>query len=419
MENVLDVKKKKSLNFILPSAYQLNSKTYTGCKGVIIIHLHYIEKIDFCFKYIQNIPLLFDVFITSSNNEIIERLTSMSAESERKYFIIKKENRGRDISSFLVAMREKVLEYDFVCFTHDKKEKTEGTKEDTNAFVYNIWENMLSSEEYIFNILKTFYENPHLGVLLPPEILTLNTPVAYRNTWDLNFDILRQLADELHLNCDLDREKKPISVGTAFWARTAALKPLFEKKWSYEDFPEEPLAGDGTISHAIERCFAYVAQSEGYDTGIVMCDRYAGSRLDLLQEMGSKLYEMTKDIFDTDDLNYILKYEKVQGGIKKFTTGVKTIYIYGTGVMANRCYCVLKAMDIFPDAFVVTHKEKGQTVFHNLPVREITDIELNNDDVGIILGAGQENSLSMMKEISRILPGFKNAISFCDLLMED
>lgn len=419
MENVLNIKKKKNLNFILPSVYQFNGKTYTNCKGIIVIHLHYMERVSFCFHYIQNIPSLFDVYITSSDDGIIERLTNMSTESKRKYFVVQKENRGRDISSFLVAMREKILEYDFVCFTHDKKEKTEETKEDTDDFVYNIWENMLSSGEYILNILKTFYDNPGLGVLLPPEILSRNMPIAYRNTWDLNFDILRKLADELHLNCDLDVKRKPISVGTAFWARTAALKPLFEKKWSYEDFPREPLEGDGTISHAIERCFAYVAQSEGYETGIVMCDHYAGRRMDLLQDVGSRLYEMSREILDTDDLKCILQYEKVQKRIKEFTTGIKIIYIYGTGKLANRCYCFLRAMDILPNAFVVTNKEEGQEVFHNMPVKEITDIEFNCSDAGIILGAGQRNSLSMREEIKRIHPEFKNILSFGDLLMQE
>jgi lipopolysaccharide biosynthesis protein len=53
-------------------------------------------------------------------------------------------------------------------------------------------------------------------------------------------------------------------VGTMFWARTAALKPLFNLKLGWSDYPEEPLPNDGTILHALERLLPFVAQHAGY-----------------------------------------------------------------------------------------------------------------------------------------------------------
>ena len=50
-----------------------------------------------------------------------------------------------------------------------------------------------------------------------------------------------------------------------FWARTAALKPLLELKLTFEDFPEEDAQIDGTIAHAIERLYFFVAESTGFD----------------------------------------------------------------------------------------------------------------------------------------------------------
>jgi len=48
-------------------------------------------------------------------------------------------------------------------------------------------------------------------------------------------------------------------VGTMFWARPIALKPLFDLNFSWEDYPEEPLPYDGTLLHAIERSLGIFA----------------------------------------------------------------------------------------------------------------------------------------------------------------
>ena len=46
-----------------------------------------------------------------------------------KYKVILKRNRGRDVSALLVASRTEILQYKYVCFIHDKQEKSEYTRE--------------------------------------------------------------------------------------------------------------------------------------------------------------------------------------------------------------------------------------------------------------------------------------------------
>ena len=56
------------------------------------------------------------------------------------------------------------------------------------------------------------------------------------------------LEKELNLNVPLDAHKEVIApLGTMFWFRPAALKPLFDHDWQWEDFPPEPNDIDGTI----------------------------------------------------------------------------------------------------------------------------------------------------------------------------
>ena len=53
-------------------------------------------------------------------------------------------------------------------------------------------------------------------------------------------------------------------VGTMFWARTAALAPLFELELGWDDYPAEPLANDGTMLHALERLLPFAAEKAGF-----------------------------------------------------------------------------------------------------------------------------------------------------------
>ena len=53
-------------------------------------------------------------------------------------------------------------------------------------------------------------------------------------------------------------------IGSMFWAKKGALKPLYDLKMEWTDYPVEPIENDGTILHAIERLIPIVAESEGY-----------------------------------------------------------------------------------------------------------------------------------------------------------
>ena len=57
--------------------------------------------------------------------------------------------------------------------------------------------------------------------------------------------------------------------GNMFWARTSAVKDVFEIKYKDSDFPEERGQVDGTIMHAIERIWLFVAEENGYKYQIV------------------------------------------------------------------------------------------------------------------------------------------------------
>lgn len=407
MKNVYDIKREKGLSFILP----LNTRLSTIKKESILIvaHLHYVEKFNECVQYFTDISPEIDIMFSSSNQQIIELLMEYQHRIPAKCTILKKENRGRDISSLLVACREHILKYQYVCFVHDKKEKYKIMADDVSDFMRNLWENTLGSGYYVENVIDTFQKNPSLGVLLPPE--PIGDTIPFRNTWDANFPLMVSLAEKMQLNCDLDIEKKPLSLGTAFWARTDALLKLFHIKWKYEDFDEEPLAEDGTISHAIERSLAYVAHDAGFDTGIVMTDRFAGEYIEKMQDELTAAFCMLKSALHIERVKTLKEELCIWQEMVEFADRFDNVYIYGAGEYGQRCAGLLGALLIRVKGFMVSKRNDKTAGNGRIPVYEISEIELD-DRTGIIVAVSE----AYRSEITELLKlkdhSFKNIFYF-------
>lgn len=389
MKNVFDIKNEKQLDYVLSRDVPLRNLCDTDLRGkvLVVVHLYYLDTLDFYFPYIENIPGYADVIITVSNSHMKQLISQKSFKGKERCRIFYKENRGRDISALLVACRAEILKYEYICFVHDKKEKSESGKIDTEHWIYSLWENVLASTVYINNIILTLRDNPKLGVVVPPLFVSEKHGDLYRNTWYKNFNLSKQLAERLHLQCDLDETKSPITLGTVFWAKVSALKKLFEVEWKYEDFGEEPLPNDGTISHAIERCFAYVAQDAGYETGWVMTDKFAIERMRCMEELLRQTFYYAEKYLGVQTVEQFSNYEKQGKRLKEFYNKYKTLYIYGAGIYGKRCLLLLEYFRIPVKAFLVTEgKEKKQ--IHEIPVLSIEEADLL-ESCGIIVAVSE------------------------------
>ena len=99
----------------------------------------------------------------------------------------------------------------------------------------------------------------------------------------------------LSLSCPMD--DTPVApFGAYFWARCTALQAMFRHDWKYEDFPDEPLPLDSTISHGIERIYPLAVQDEGYYTAWCSPDSYAELYMNnlsyMIREYNKKLYDI-------------------------------------------------------------------------------------------------------------------------------
>ena len=119
------------------------------------------------------------------------------------------------------------------------------------------------------------------------------------NGWGPNFDNTKALLKTLGLDVPISGEKAPLApFGSVFWFRVKALAPLFDHGWQHGDFPPEPLPQDGTISHAIERVYPFVAQGAGYYPAVVMSSDFAVLRCDTMQTYAAGLIRPLARVFD-------------------------------------------------------------------------------------------------------------------------
>lgn len=290
--NIDDIRKAMHLDYVLPSQ-AINPQTHDRPRSAFIYHVYFMDLLEDTCHYIASLPEETDLYITSTEDKIpqIREYMQQHGISHQTTFI-PVINRGRDVSALLVAACPVVLsgKYDVIGFAHDKKSSQNqenghhGTE--SQGFAYKLMENTLGSEAYVKNILTLFAENPRLGqVTPPPPYHALYFAHTIPHDWGANYEITKELLeDRLGIHVPLSPTKPTASaMGSCYWFRVEALKPLFEYGWKYEDFlPEGQMGEDGTISHAIERANGYICQSRGYYPAWVLSDRYARIEVDSL-----------------------------------------------------------------------------------------------------------------------------------------
>ena len=272
--NMADLVKNLQLTYVLPT--QTVTREPKQQKVALIAHLYYMELVEPTLEYIRNMPEGIDIFLSTSSPEKVEQVKAACQGLPFNIEVRLVENRGRDVGPFLVGWKDVVQNYDVVCYTHDKKVTQLSPYSVGDGFAYKCFENLLPTRDFVKNVIATFEAEPRLGLLTPTPPNHADYFPVYTLGWGPNFDRTEALLHELGINVPLDPDKEPVApLGSMFWFRPKALKPLFDHDWQWEEFPPEPCDIDGTIMHAIERAHGYVAQGAGYYCGWLFSDSFA------------------------------------------------------------------------------------------------------------------------------------------------
>ncbi len=376
------------------------SAEYSGLKITIIIYLYYLESIEQYMEYINRIPKKIAVEIYSSNQKVIDKFERIYSSNNIKIFL--KKNQGRDISTLLIAAKKTILNSDVICFLHDKKEHARHLKMDTNIWINNLWGNLIGKEGYVEKVVCLFIENKYLGMLVPPDPIGNYLFHWYSNTWMDNYETVKQLSKELGLQVKISSDVSPLGLGTAFWARTDAIKRIFEKPWNYHDFPEEPMAVDGTLNHAIERIFSFVVQDSGYEVKTIMNTEYASFLISESQRYMKAMFSQLQKREHVHNMAQILNMDQREKEIKEFLEKNEKVYIYGAGNYAVSLYHFVRDRNYSIDGFVVSPQRRTCRMLENVKVLEIQELSVY-ENTGILIGVSYE----FREEIESILHQYK------------
>lgn len=275
--HMADIKDRMQLNYILPTEVELPKTIKPAPKVALFLHLYFMDLLDYCKRYAESMPSYADIYITTQTAEKKAKIEETFADFEgRRLKVILAQNRGREISAHLIELKPYYDQYDYICFAHDKKARHIKPYSVGESFSYHCFENILHNRTYVNNIITTFERNPRLGMLVPPVPLHSYYSQVVGNEWQANFENTKALVERLILNVPMQANKAPIApLGGIYWYRPASLKPLFDANFSYDDFAPEPeVMVDGSLMHAIERVYPFVAQSQGYYSAWVINDQF-------------------------------------------------------------------------------------------------------------------------------------------------
>ncbi|MEZ3429064.1 MAG: rhamnan synthesis F family protein [Lachnospiraceae bacterium] len=358
-------------------------------EAAVFVHLFYEEQVDFYRNYLNRIPDFIDVIIISSKDKILESFHG------GRFKTIKKENRGRDISALLVAAKNLIFQYEYICFIHDKKEKWQNEKEYVDAWIKNLWDNMLQSSIYIYNVLDAF-QNNKIGMMVPlPPYGREDAGVWLKGEWGNNFENVHSLARSLGISENVHYESLLISYSTVFWARTKVLKKLYSKDWSYTDFPQEPMGYDGEINHAIERILQYVTEDAGYETKIVLSASFAEAFITQLHRDINGLWDKLDNTFGITTYRGLHNYNH----IKTFANEHSDIYLYGAGKIGKECLKICRSLNIVPKGFIVT-EDKNSYEEMEIPVFSVSNFTFA-ENIGIIISVSFVHKEDIKKELEK------------------
>jgi glycosyltransferase involved in cell wall biosynthesis len=220
-------------------------------------HLFYPELCPDLIARLKANRTPFNLFITTDTEAKRIQLETMLGKCDfSKANVRIVPNKGRDIGPLLTALYDDLVGYDLIGHFHGKRSPYVNTSfwgDDWREF---LWQNLIGSlHPMMDSIAAAFAQSSDLGLVFPSDPNVCG--------WDKNKGHAAALASRMGWHGSLP-EYFDFPVGTMFWARPEALRPLFQLGLTWDDYPSEPVAQDGTILHALERILTLSCTLSGF-----------------------------------------------------------------------------------------------------------------------------------------------------------
>jgi lipopolysaccharide biosynthesis protein len=225
-------------------------------RGILaLIHCFYLDESEEILRDLAALPLNLRMVLTTDTEKKADQLNALSQRSGLHGEVVVTPNRGRDVAPFLVEGARYLRGETITLHLHTKKSPHNSIYAGWGKFVRR---NLVGLGEIVRSILRLL-EQEEIGVVYSDHFREVR---GLRN-WGRDFQHARRLMKRLNVALTAD-SLLDFTTSTMFWAKTEALRPLFDLGLAYEDFEPEEGQIDGTLAHAIERCLLLVAERQGY-----------------------------------------------------------------------------------------------------------------------------------------------------------
>lgn len=317
--NVADIYRSLHMNYVLPSVAA--SAGLPDGAGLIffVSNPFYVKR--FCDRA-RELSEGLDVYMIPGSEEITQAMAEYLGKDSRVR-LAGEFAHATEMGAMLRAFGKLAEQYTYLGFVHDLQNPEHWPATVQDSDIYGFLQNAANDLDYVSQILNCFEENPHMGVLGTPFPVHHHGFGTYANGWGASFRDTMGLSRNLKLRCNLAEEKQPIMTNGVFWCRSVALKPLWQKAWTRGQFRTDGTTQKSRLNEALARILPFVAQSEGYASGIVMHTNYASMRLTGQEYMLQEIVGTTRDMMKlTSDcfngyMNQLQKYSVGQpdGGL--------------------------------------------------------------------------------------------------------
>ena len=246
--------------------------------GSVAVHLHlfYPDMLDEMLESIENIPVPFDLFVSTAMDA--DRRMILDTLNERfphaRIEVAQVVNRGRDLAPFFVEFGKELIKYDFVCHLHSKRSLH---KQLGDVWRKYLLKSILGSPYCVYQILRGM--SSYGCGLSYPQAHESVAELIKRNGWgsDNEFFIAQELSNRLGVEKPSSKTFSAFPAGSFFWITSDVLRSFVELDWKVEDFDEEQGQIDGTLAHVVERMLGYFNNKSGLKS-LVTINQYEEAR---------------------------------------------------------------------------------------------------------------------------------------------
>lgn len=234
----------------------------------VMLHLFHVDLLEDFREQLAHIPVPFTLLVSVPDQDAAGQVRTGFAGLQAMHALDVRivANRGRDWAPLLVDFRDQVRSLDLVCHLHSKKSLYTGRRRDD--WRGYLLQSLLGSPTRVAWILGMFQADPRLGLVYPE---TFEAIPPWAHSWLQDAALGAEFAGRLGFDIDADASFD-YPLGSMFWIRVDALRPLLDLDLSSNDFPVESGQTDGTLQHALERLVAPATLHHGYRLGILPTD---------------------------------------------------------------------------------------------------------------------------------------------------